>query len=149
MSKVVANCLNLIQKPDNFSAILLNDTLTLDYETINVSFIFSQEHEDETNIKIEPITFPLAHHVLRIIRKATECLKTDKKDTDFDPFTNKYKKDGVKDFDKLLSITSQYSEKTFIGILNDADDCLSDLDVFNKLGKDLYSFIKFIIITNK
>lgn len=83
--------------------------------------------------------------VLFLIEIAIRCLKSERRDQVFDPFPNKYIKNNVKDFDELINITSTYSEKKLKEIINTSN---SDLDISEKLG-DLYSFIKFVILTNK
>lgn len=91
------------------------------------------------NYKHDPLS------VLFLIKISIECLNSQKKEV-FNPFPGKYEKDGLKDFDRLIQVTSKYSEGEFKGILNTSE---SELDVINRLGGDLYGFIKFVILTNK
>lgn len=92
------------------------------------------------NYNKDPLT------VLFLIKIAIECLKSQKRDKIFNPFPKKYETNNTRDFKKLLQITSNYSEKVFKEIFNNYSN---ELDISNKLGQDLYGFIKFILITNK
>jgi ubiquitin-protein ligase len=88
--------------------------------------------------KFDPLT------LFFLIKTAIECIKSPNRDVTFEPFPKKYEL-IFKDFKTLCKVVAPYSEKKLYDIINTSN---SEIDVHDKLGNELYGFIKFVLLTN-
>src|SRR5690348_10523354 len=82
MYQPIINCIDILNKSNNLTITSSDNKIFLNYEIINVVFKYFQTSEN--TIQIEPESFPLAHHILRITEIKLNINNTFKIDYLFD-----------------------------------------------------------------
>jgi ubiquitin-protein ligase len=79
-----------------------------------------------------------------IIDSARDAINSPKNEMIFDPFPEYFYKDGCKDFAKIKETLEQYESTKISDMVN---TCSTDQMLLDKIGKDLYYLIRFILMS--
>lgn len=66
MENIIKECCSIIEKPNDFLITELNGEISFDYSNTNIKFKY--QLGDNNFMEINPISFPLAYHVWRIVK---------------------------------------------------------------------------------